>query len=99
MARTLDQKLFIQHLLELPQENLPEPPEEIQYLMDHIVAPLLDDQFVSLQELDFDQFDEERLDQLEEYVDWRGNGAGPLYALAGDVQKLPSACRMSPSFC
>lgn len=69
MARRIDEALLFQYLLELKEKEPFSVPENIRYLMDAVVTPILNDRTVRLSDLDFDRFDEEALDALEQYVE------------------------------
>lgn len=67
MKHKLDRNLFIQNLKDIPEAEHLNFPEGLHYLMDTLVNPMRNDHDVELTDLDFDRFDYEGLDLLEQH--------------------------------
>lgn len=99
MARTIDKALLFQYLLELKERDPLFIPENIRYLMDTVVTPLLNDQTVRLTDLNFDRFDEDALDTLEQYVGEVAGKIDPLHQLDYQLARLSPLSVSDPIFC
>ena len=101
MARTINDTLLFQYLLELKEKDPLGVPENIRYLMEAVVTPLLNDQPVRLTDLNFDRFDKDALDALEQYVNELTGKNDHQHQRLMDFQlgRLSPLCVGQPIFC
>jgi len=99
MAEKIDRVFLIQNLLEILETERPVVPEDLRYLMDTIVTPLLNDQTVPLDSLDYDQFSEADLDALEQYIERAAGKDKRFSLLKSDLAGLSPLCVPQPVFC
>ncbi len=99
MANMIDQGLLLRNLALLPEARPLTVPEDLSYLMEAIVIPLLNDQSVTLASLDYDRFDEEELDSLMAYLDGVTEKVERLREIILPIEKLAPLCVSHPVFC
>lgn len=99
MASMIDRGLLLKNLALLPEAKPLASPEEHSYLMEAIVAPLLNDQTVTLASLDYDRFDEKDLDSLLAYLDGVTERVERLREIIIPMEKLAPLCVSHPVFC
>lgn len=99
MVNKVDLELLLQNMLALPEKGQSPVPEELRYLMDAVVIPLLNEHTVSLSGLDYDRFEEADLDLLERYVDRATNRNSRLWLLRTELDRLSPLCVHRPVFC
>lgn len=98
MIQKFDMELLLQNMLALPEKGKAPVPEDLRYLMDAVVIPLLNEETVSLTSLDYDRFEEADLDSLEQYINNAGRDSG-LWTLKADLDRLAPFCLSQPVFC
>ena len=99
MVSKIDPALLLQNLGAIPERELLFVPENLRYLMDAVVIPLLNEQTVSLSSLDYDQFEETDLDSLEQYVDKVTGKNSDLWLLRTELGRLSPLSIHRPVFC
>ena len=99
MKRTLDLQKFYQNLLALPVSPAPTPPANVCYLMDALIAPLLEERRVDLESLDYSRFEQEDLDDLDAYIGKLSKRYIDLLQMCGSLEKLPALCAPFSVFC
>lgn len=99
MVSKIDPALLLQNLGAIPERELLFVPENLRYLMDAVVIPLLNEQTVSLSSLDYDQFEETDLDSLEQYIERDTGKNSDLWLLRTDIDRLSPLSIHRPVFC
>lgn len=99
MASKIDWELFLQNMLVLPEKNASPLPENLSYLMNAIVIPLLDGSVVPLSSLDYDRFEEDDLDSLEEYIENNPLEYDRLCRFNSEIDRLSPLCVPQSVFC
>lgn len=99
MVSKIDLALLLQNLGAIPERELLFVPENLRYLMDTVVIPLLNKQTVSLSSLDYDQFEETDLDSLEQYIERDTGKNSDLWLLRTDIDRLSPLSIHRPVFC
>lgn len=99
MNQKFDPELLLQNMLALPEKGKAPVPEDLRYLMDTVVIPLLKEETVPLAGLDYDRFEEIDLDSLEEYIKKAADRDGGLWLLESELSRLSPLCVPCPVFC
>ena len=99
MNQKFDPELLLQNMLALPEKGKAPVPEDLRYLMDTVVIPLLNEETVPLAGLDYDRFEEMDLDSLEEYIKKAADRDGGLWLLESELSHLSPLCGPCPVFC
>ncbi len=99
MANKVDPELLLQNMLALLEKEPPPVPEDLRYLMDAVVAPLLNERAVPLSSLDYSRFEESDLDSLERYIDRFADKDHLLRLLGDELGRLSPLCLPGPVFC
>lgn len=99
MTIITDWGVLLENLAMLPTVEPSTVPEEFSYLMEAIIIPLLDEQTVTLDGLDYDRFEEDKLDSLIAYLDGITEKTERLREIILPIEKLAPLCVSHPVFC
>lgn len=99
MANKIDCGLLLQNMLDAPEEQQPSISENLRYLMEAIITPMLNDQEVPLSDLDFDRFEEDDLDILAQHIEEIEEKDTRLRKLNSEIGRLSPLCVHQPVFC
>lgn len=99
MANKIDCGLLLQNMMTLSAEDQPPISENLHYLMEAIITPLLNDQEVPLSDLDFDRFEEDDLDILAQHIEDIEEKDTRLRKLNSEIGRLSPLCVHQPVFC
>lgn len=95
----LDLKLLSTRLSQAKDEP-PVPTDGVNpYLLVKILLPCMNDERILLRDIDYDAFEVEDVDALEEYYDKLSRAGGRLRQFTETVQKCPPEARRVRQFC
>lgn len=95
----LDLKLLSMRFSQAKDEP-PVPTDGVDpYLLEKVLRPCMDGADILLRDIDFDAFDAEDVDLLEQYYDKLSRAAGKLRQLTETVRKLPPQAHKARMFC
>lgn len=95
----VDLKLLSMRFSQMKDEP-PVPTEGVNsYLLEKILLPCMNGGRILLQNIDFDSFEVEDVDELEEYYDELSRAGMKLQQFMETVQNLPSESCKTRSFC
>jgi len=99
VTKQIDLELLLQNMLALPEQGKLPVPEDLRYLVETVVVPLLNGQTVPLSSLDYDRFDDADLNSLERYIDKTAGRNSGLWTLEANLIRLAPFCLSQPVFC
>jgi len=95
----LDLKLLSMRFSQAKDEP-PVPTEGVNpYLLEKILIPSLNGETVCLRDIDYEAFDEEDVEPLEEYYEALSKAAGKLAQFTETVRNIPPAAPKARGFC
>lgn len=95
----LDLSRLVELLRATEEQETFSPPPISDYILQHIVEPLLRDETVLFSQLDFTAFSEEDLDMLESYCYARGETEHQLSGINSVFCQAPPVSLGSRTFC